>query len=466
MRCRQAQSQIDELRFGTTDAIDTALREHLAKCSKCAVQLDASRAISMEMRQEAAAAKEALPEFETLRTQVSNRSAKRRTTPIKASFIRRLAARPLLAGLPLTAALLALFLFFSPFERAHETEYEIAVAGVSESMLASGSISRLFAAVGLPDVKFEIGDCQSGCSVRVRGLKDKRETRLALAALQKIPHVVIQSVDSFVDRQTGREITRMSTTSRTGIDDNRRWNLELGSDSSVDVQVSIALDSLLSDSTFKWQESMDGATTKTTGVQEAYTVHPDGSYSNSLFANPVARMAWREHRWTYDSTGTLTEYLIVDTSNNEHQINFRNWVVEEQQLKEVGIYYMITYDENGTPWHTATNVDPSTIPGYESSLPAGCYLNQNSPNPFDSLTRITFVLTAEAPVKLVIYGTNSAPVRTLIDSTLSAGEHSVIWDSRSDAGKRLWSFRYLCKLQVGDNYQTIVMSQRWPEKTR
>jgi len=42
-----------------------------------------------------------------------------------------------------------------------------------------------------------------------------------------------------------------------------------------------------------------------------------------------------------------------------------------------------------------------------------------------------------------------------------AGEHTVVWNARADDGKRVWSRRFLCKMQVGEYYHTIKMFQVW-----
>lgn len=126
---------------------------------------------------------------------------------------------------------------------------------------------------------------------------------------------------------------------------------------------------------------------------------------------------------------------------------------------------MITYDEAGTTRHTVTNVDPIDYPGYGPHLSEGMQLNQNIPNPFDTLTAITFAVPDVSSVTLKVYDMNGRVVRTLLDSIVSSGEHTVTWDARSDDGKLVRSLLYLCKLEVGTCYHTIVMSQVWPEES-
>ncbi len=76
-------------------------------------------------------------------------------------------------------------------------------------------------------------------------------------------------------------------------------------------------------------------------------------------------------------------------------------------------------------------------------------LEQNDPNPFSGKTRLEFRIPAEVATKLVIYDVGGALVRTLLDSTLESGSHSVEWDGCDDTGKPVESGIYLYKLYAG-----------------
>ena len=45
-------------------------------------------------------------------------------------------------------------------------------------------------------------------------------------------------------------------------------------------------------------------------------------------------------------------------------------------------------------------------------------------------------------------------IRTIFDGTVSAGEHSMIWDGRNDAGRKSGIGVYLCTFQAGNVRQT------------
>ncbi len=76
-------------------------------------------------------------------------------------------------------------------------------------------------------------------------------------------------------------------------------------------------------------------------------------------------------------------------------------------------------------------------------------LEQNDPNPFSGRTRLDFTIPSDADTKLVIYDVGGALIRTLVDSKLESGSHSVEWDGKDDSGKATESGIYLYKLYAG-----------------
>jgi len=465
MRCYQVQAKVNDLPLGSEGTeLDRDVREHIAGCSACARLEKTRKSIEHDLEELSFEATQEPLAFHQLRhdvyTQIDREASMNQP---KSSVFRTFLASPrrvgLSAALVVVVAIVAALL---PFSSDDIAGYEITVSGVDESLLASGAIGQLFAAVGLSDAGIEMLGCTPLCEFRVTGLTTLIDAQLAVAAIQAVPDAVIHSVDRFTDQRTGISVSRTTSTSQLTVSEDQ-WTLELGIDSSIYKRISVALDSLKQDTTVAWTQWFQYDEGPVAGVQKEYTVHPDGSYSNSIFANPKvqAQLGWSKQTWTFDSLGVYVAYTIIDTLGVEHDIDIRNWVVQEEQLRQVGTYHMITYDDTGTPCHTATNVDPAELPGYGPHLAPGMYLNQNQPNPFDTLTHITFGLPETSSVKLVIYNGNSELVRTLIDSVMAPGDHTVTWNSRSDQGKRVWSQIYLCKLEVGEYYHTITMSQVW-----
>ena len=74
----------------------------------------------------------------------------------------------------------------------------------------------------------------------------------------------------------------------------------------------------------------------------------------------------------------------------------------------------------------ATTTD---VPGAGAAL-----LSQNFPNPFNPSTRIDFSLERDTRVDLAVFDLAGRRVASLSQGVLSAGEHHVIWDGRTDLG--------------------------------
>ncbi|NCQ35990.1 T9SS type A sorting domain-containing protein, partial [bacterium] len=73
-----------------------------------------------------------------------------------------------------------------------------------------------------------------------------------------------------------------------------------------------------------------------------------------------------------------------------------------------------------------------------------------APNPFNPTTGIAFTVPQDGPVRVTICDLKGRRVRTLVDETLPAGQHTRRWDGRTDDGARAASGVYLARLVSGD----------------
>jgi hypothetical protein len=89
--------------------------------------------------------------------------------------------------------------------------------------------------------------------------------------------------------------------------------------------------------------------------------------------------------------------------------------------------------------------DPGN-PGYRSPL---VRLSQNSPNPFAALTEIQYSVPGSGRVAVVIYNAVGQEVKRLFDGSQSPGAHTVSWDGRDHAGRRVANGLYFCQLTAG-----------------
>lgn len=104
----------------------------------------------------------------------------------------------------------------------------------------------------------------------------------------------------------------------------------------------------------------------------------------------------------------------------------------------------------------------STIGGettvlFERVVPRRFALEQNSPNPFNPSTKITFALPKAGRTTLRIYDLAGRLVNELVASDLAAGTHEVIWNGTDSQGRGVASGSYLYRLQSGGKVQTQRM---------
>ena len=79
------------------------------------------------------------------------------------------------------------------------------------------------------------------------------------------------------------------------------------------------------------------------------------------------------------------------------------------------------------------------------------------PNPFNPSTTISFTLPESGHVKLTVYNLAGQKVWTLADEPMVAGNHTVVWDGRDDAGVAVASGVYFTLLTAGGTVVTSKM---------
>ncbi|MYC76733.1 hypothetical protein F4X10_13290 [Candidatus Poribacteria bacterium] len=82
----------------------------------------------------------------------------------------------------------------------------------------------------------------------------------------------------------------------------------------------------------------------------------------------------------------------------------------------------------------------------------------NAPNPFKENTRISFTLTRQSTVSIIIYDMTLRPVRVLVDNEVwEAGEYTgkaaIGWDGTTTAGEDLARGVYFCQIMVADGFE-------------
>ncbi len=84
-------------------------------------------------------------------------------------------------------------------------------------------------------------------------------------------------------------------------------------------------------------------------------------------------------------------------------------------------------------------------------------LNDNYPNPFKSSTRISYVLTEKASVKIDIYNVYGINIESLLINDQFSGLNSIAWEAKDKYDKNIPSEMYFYIIKAGDNKLTKKM---------
>jgi len=91
------------------------------------------------------------------------------------------------------------------------------------------------------------------------------------------------------------------------------------------------------------------------------------------------------------------------------------------------------------------------------SVPTSYGLSQNYPNPFNPTTEISFDLPKASQVELSIFNVLGQQVRSLVNQSMEAGQHQLMWDGRDGSGSQVSSGVYFYRLSAGSFSETRKM---------
>ncbi|MEZ4387649.1 MAG: FlgD immunoglobulin-like domain containing protein [Candidatus Krumholzibacteriia bacterium] len=93
-----------------------------------------------------------------------------------------------------------------------------------------------------------------------------------------------------------------------------------------------------------------------------------------------------------------------------------------------------------------------------SDLPANVLSVSNFPNPFNPSTTIKLNLPKADMVSLKVFNVRGELVRTLVDSRMEAGEHSIIWDGKTNTGNQSASGVYFYETRTNGQVKINKMA--------
>ncbi|MEM7374564.1 MAG: ELWxxDGT repeat protein [Bacteroidota bacterium] len=134
-------------------------------------------------------------------------------------------------------------------------------------------------------------------------------------------------------------------------------------------------------------------------------------------------------------------FKVVGEWGSETDLEINSAMIPNMARDDEGTYLGI-----GSPSHpinigTVTDMDSWAFKGYS--------LSQNSPNPFQQSTSLTFSLGQAEEVDIRIYTLTGQIIRRF-EGTYPAGDHEILWNGTSQTGKPLSEGIYLLNMKAGD----------------
>jgi hypothetical protein len=159
---------------------------------------------------------------------------------------------------------------------------------------------------------------------------------------------------------------------------------------------------------------------------------------------------------TTTSTGRRLVTLYLRCSPSSHATDFR---IDSTFIPPAGSFLLVGPAQGFIPefvgcefYIDGINEESATRP-----MPSVPTLNQNSPNPFNSSTAITFDVPRPANVQLDIVSVLGEKVTTLVNHAMLRGQHQIVWDGKDRFGNAQPSGVYFYRLTVGTLVQTRKM---------
>jgi N-acetylneuraminic acid mutarotase len=153
--------------------------------------------------------------------------------------------------------------------------------------------------------------------------------------------------------------------------------------------------------------------------------------TNDVWQFSIARKKWTQYTITDEQPAPREGHVAIYRPDEDDMVIFGG--------KGAGLY-----NDLWSFSRPVTSVEKEPPP-----LPDDFVLYQNSPNPFNPTTRITFQIPKESYVTLKVFNLLGIEIANLVEGELSAGIHSRVWDAQDTP-----SGVYLYQLTAG-GYTTV-----------
>ena len=171
-----------------------------------------------------------------------------------------------------------------------------------------------------------------------------------------------------------------------------------------------------------------------------FVIPTSGSLGEIKVANTVTN-AWEELTFDFSSHIGLTEAIGIDQIVVFPDFNLGGRTQDN-----------IIYFDNISFYSNSVGVD-----NRNETFPQGFALEQNFPNPFNPVTSFRYDLPKDGLVKITVYDMMGREVKTLVNSSQTAGYKSIKWNAINDRNEPVSAGLYLYTIQAGEFRQTKKM---------
>jgi len=165
---------------------------------------------------------------------------------------------------------------------------------------------------------------------------------------------------------------------------------------------------------------------------------------------------------TQDGTGIGNMQFADDSVSDDKNLKGGGLLCDNGSAYD-GLYYCSPLAADTPGWGSVqqTNFVASdsfkglltNVTAVEADAPSAFSVAQNSPNPFNPTTSINFTVPKADRVTVEVYNVAGQKVDTLVNGTMSAGSHSVVWNA---SGKSAGVYFYTVK--TGNFSKTMKMT--------
>jgi hypothetical protein len=173
-------------------------------------------------------------------------------------------------------------------------------------------------------------------------------------------------------------------------------------------------------------------------------------YTNDLGNNPG------QDYWTVQVTGDGNNWVDLEhTTNSTDAWVQRSFVLQNYLTltNHVQLRFIADDESPNSLLEALVDdfmlvVDEPTISVPSREAPSAFSLERITPNPAAAAPAIRFSVPGATAVTLRVYDVSGRAVRTLLNGTVAAGGHSLVWDGRAGNGHRLGAGMYFVRMQA------------------